>query len=130
MTPLSRPELEELLCTPAPPSREEQGAFLLWATYYVSTENFDRTLPGVWSQHDRDVWMPFDMRSSQRHAHTMRGWVRREAERLGIPAAILEDQRHLALGTKHAELVRILAAEERRARSLPAQPAKEKPDAP
>lgn len=33
-------------------------AFLAWVRYYVETEAFDRTLPGVWSDRGPDVWLP------------------------------------------------------------------------
>jgi hypothetical protein len=30
----------------------------VWLEYYVATEEFDRTLPGYWSPHERDCWIP------------------------------------------------------------------------
>ncbi len=38
------------------------------AEYYLTTENFDRRLPGGWSHRDPDTWMPHERGLSTRFA--------------------------------------------------------------
>ena len=40
----------------------------IWVKYFHDTEVFDRTLPGVWSKQDADVWLPHDVGASVRRA--------------------------------------------------------------
>ena len=34
------------------------STYRAWLEYYVTTEDYDRSLPGRWSPHDPDCWMP------------------------------------------------------------------------
>lgn len=52
--------------------------FYAWIHYYVDTETFDRTLPGKWSPHDSDVWLPDARFASIIHAHRVRERVQIE----------------------------------------------------
>lgn len=48
----------ELMQQPWRETPEEREALLIWLSYYVSTEEFDRTMPGAFSRFDPDSWMP------------------------------------------------------------------------
>lgn len=48
---------------------------LAWARWYLATENYDRGLPGAWSEYDRQSWVPahgWPHSLSMRYANMMR----------------------------------------------------------
>jgi hypothetical protein len=69
------------------PSQEYLWSFYAWLTYLVVTEEFDRTLPGAMSTHERDSWLvrPDHRAASSRFALAMKrellDGVSREGER-------------------------------------------------
>jgi hypothetical protein len=77
-----------------------------WIDYYVRTENFDRTLPGVFHPRDPDVWMPLPewMPTVQQNAHRTRRQVESERCVMLLPGL----SRTFALRMKHAERVAML----------------------
>lgn len=54
-----------------PPSLDP--LLILWCHYHVMAEDFDRTLPGRWSQRDADTWEvdPRYIGESRRHARDL-----------------------------------------------------------
>ena len=94
------------------PSRDYAWSFYAWLTYYVITEEFDRTLPGRMSERDADSWLVrLDYRTqSSVFAHRMRQEIlgdsstegRQAAERLRMREADEElERRAVALVAGH-----------------------------
>ena len=47
----------------------EHAHFMQWVRYYVMAEEYDRTLPGGWSPHDSNMWLPHPSVKAQSSRH-------------------------------------------------------------
>ena len=86
-------------------------ACILWARYFVDTENYDRTLPGYWR--GDDAWMPFDIRESTRYARRRRDELNERARELRVAGDMGASNKAMERHS-HRELVALLRDTEER----------------
>ena len=62
------------------PDPEFEARAQEWANYFEATEFYDRSLPGGWSKHDSESWIPRGdyLSEAARYAHTLRRSMRPE----------------------------------------------------
>lgn len=90
-------------------TREQRHARRVWLWYYVSTEEFDRTLRGCWFRGEVDgVWIPVEMGESVHNAAAALEKARRQL--IGVPNEIVDAERSAIERMKHADRKRELAA--------------------
>ena len=76
------------------PSPEQRKANDLANLYHVKTEQFDRRLPGDWSHHEQDVWIPrgsLAKKESADFAVKLFKELKKEAAEHGVSSEIFVD---------------------------------------
>lgn len=64
----------------------------LVAEYYITTEEFDRRLPGAWHDRDPETWMPLDRSTSNRFAREEWSRMLTSAAAIGLLPGVLREQ--------------------------------------
>ncbi len=87
-----------------------------WAEYHVRAEEFDRTLPGAWSERDPDEWMPFPHVRGQSivFARRLLAELRTELLKQGIEMRFRDPENREVLGLRHEgrkDLLKVLSRE-------------------
>jgi len=92
------------------PTKEHKTASRAWLNYYISTELFDRTLPGCWSRRDPEVWLPAPelMALSRVNAEKERRLAMAKCSDIDLD--VVEKDRLRVMGLTHSQAVEELVA--------------------